>query len=353
MNIITVVYEQDLANLLYQSYSLNKNWLGERTWIIVIEDTYETKIFVESRIVPVMVGWDVVVLMSPPMKAPPQGWWRQQICKLWAASEICNSEYALMLDAKNFLINPIDEAFFFDNGKVKIQEWNAEHNGEQNRNDRNWKNFCNFFGKDSNTLTQGCITTPWVWKKELVKLTINEFANRGYVIFQNEFELPVWEFDAYWIISQTVIDWTKSEFGDAIWFPDDTAARTFRTNLPFWTCHRRAFSNTDLLDFNNKLLLEKDIITEDLIKEHTHIYNNSRPFVFRPVSNRTINEQINKLHEQALMYANDLSTTRFEYMDYTEKFAKLIVQECISNLELNGYDDAIAVIQQHFRITNE
>lgn len=353
MNIITVVYEQDLANLLYQAYSLSKNWLGEKTWIIVIEDKYETKIFVESRIVPVMVEWEVVVLMSPHMKAPSWGWQRQQICKLWAASEICKSEYALMLDAKNFLINPTDETFFFNNGKVKIQEWNTNQLGDQTCDTRNWKNFCNFFGKDSDKLTQGCVTTPWVWKKELVKLTIKEFANRGYVILQDELDLPVWEFDAYWIVSQTVTDWTNSEFGDAIWFATDTVDRPVRTDLPFWTCHRRAFSNVDLLDFNNKLLLEKDIITEELITEHADIRDNHNPFVFGPIHEHTMNEQLNKLHEQALSYANDASTARFKYMTYTDKFAKLIVQECISNLELNGYDDAITVIEQHFGIKSE
>jgi hypothetical protein len=31
-------------------------------------------------------------------------------------------------------------------------------------------------------------------------------------------------------------------------------------------------------------------------------------------------------------------------------FAELIVQECISNLHLNGYDDAMDQVKQHFRV---
>jgi len=31
-------------------------------------------------------------------------------------------------------------------------------------------------------------------------------------------------------------------------------------------------------------------------------------------------------------------------------FAELIVEECMSNLHLNGYDDAINQIKQHFRV---
>ena len=33
-----------------------------------------------------------------------------------------------------------------------------------------------------------------------------------------------------------------------------------------------------------------------------------------------------------------------------EKFAELIVQECMSNLYLNGYDDAMMQLKEHFGI---
>ena len=33
-----------------------------------------------------------------------------------------------------------------------------------------------------------------------------------------------------------------------------------------------------------------------------------------------------------------------------EKFAQLIVRECMSNLYLNGYDDAMIQIKEHFGI---
>ena len=34
----------------------------------------------------------------------------------------------------------------------------------------------------------------------------------------------------------------------------------------------------------------------------------------------------------------------------TAKFAELIVKECMSNLYLNGYDDAMMQIKQHFGV---
>jgi hypothetical protein len=33
-----------------------------------------------------------------------------------------------------------------------------------------------------------------------------------------------------------------------------------------------------------------------------------------------------------------------------EKFAQLIVRECMTNLYLNGYDDAVMQIKQHFGV---
>ena len=34
----------------------------------------------------------------------------------------------------------------------------------------------------------------------------------------------------------------------------------------------------------------------------------------------------------------------------TARFAELIVRECMSNLYLNGYDDAMVQIKQHFGV---
>ena len=36
--------------------------------------------------------------------------------------------------------------------------------------------------------------------------------------------------------------------------------------------------------------------------------------------------------------------------EFAERFAELIVRECMSNLHLNGYDDAIIHIREHFGV---
>ena len=68
-----------------------------------------------------------------------------------------------------------------------------------------------------------------------------------------------------------------------------------------------------------------------------------------------MNERIKLLAEQAGEYA----TTRHPVSNITlsvnsdlfeQKFAELIVRECMSNLYLNGYDDAVIQIQKHFGV---
>ena len=60
-----------------------------------------------------------------------------------------------------------------------------------------------------------------------------------------------------------------------------------------------------------------------------------------------MNKQIKLLAEQAGFYFD-------EYNEPTnrkaEKFAELIVQECMSTLYSNGYDDAMIQIKEHFGI---
>jgi hypothetical protein len=68
-----------------------------------------------------------------------------------------------------------------------------------------------------------------------------------------------------------------------------------------------------------------------------------------------MNERIRQLAEQAREFA----TTRHPVSNivlsvnsekFEEKFAELIVRECMSNLYLNGYDDAVIQIQKHFGV---
>ena len=63
-----------------------------------------------------------------------------------------------------------------------------------------------------------------------------------------------------------------------------------------------------------------------------------------------MNERIKLPAQQWLGYdpeKGDLHGYTFEQM---REFAELIVKECMTNLYLNGYDDAMIQIQKHFGV---
>ena len=59
-----------------------------------------------------------------------------------------------------------------------------------------------------------------------------------------------------------------------------------------------------------------------------------------------MNERLQQLKEQAEFVGD-----RYALPDeFAKQFANLIVQECISNLYLHGYDDAITQVKKHFGV---
>ena len=63
-----------------------------------------------------------------------------------------------------------------------------------------------------------------------------------------------------------------------------------------------------------------------------------------------MNERIRQLAEQAGFYYTDKTGFITPAGCDPKKFAELIVQECMSNLYLHGYDDARTQIKQHFGV---
>jgi hypothetical protein len=69
-----------------------------------------------------------------------------------------------------------------------------------------------------------------------------------------------------------------------------------------------------------------------------------------------MNERIRQLAQEAGMYVDVKGEPWPKWMGAEEcevayqKFAELIVAECMSNLHLHGYDDAMNQIKQHFEV---
>jgi ABC-type Fe3+-hydroxamate transport system substrate-binding protein len=70
-----------------------------------------------------------------------------------------------------------------------------------------------------------------------------------------------------------------------------------------------------------------------------------------------MNDRINILAEQAGFYVSESrleilapDSTTDNVTEALREFAELIVRECMANLYLNGYDDAMIQIQKHFGV---
>jgi hypothetical protein len=58
-----------------------------------------------------------------------------------------------------------------------------------------------------------------------------------------------------------------------------------------------------------------------------------------------MNDRIKELMQEA---GTDTSG-KWMGVEHASKFAELIIQECMSNLHLNGYDDAMVLIENQFK----
>ena len=66
-----------------------------------------------------------------------------------------------------------------------------------------------------------------------------------------------------------------------------------------------------------------------------------------------MNDRIAELKSQCIVREQRGTNAFDSYMVNrfdTEKFAELIVEECIANLHLHGYDDALNQLRQHFGV---
>ena len=59
---------------------------------------------------------------------------------------------------------------------------------------------------------------------------------------------------------------------------------------------------------------------------------------------------LEKFAAQSLVYVDTGLSDGKELIFSKEKFAELIVKECMSNLYLHGYDDARTQIKEHFGV---
>jgi hypothetical protein len=63
-----------------------------------------------------------------------------------------------------------------------------------------------------------------------------------------------------------------------------------------------------------------------------------------------MNPQVKEFAAEARFITVDGITRYALDNEFEQRFAELIVRECMTNLYLNGYDDAVIQIQKHFGV---
>jgi hypothetical protein len=219
IELITVVYAGDLANLYFHALSLKKYWVDHNPekykWTIVVEDCVtqgrqqppadptSTHRWCVENIVPLMWGWNVEVVDAPTIAAT-DGWHRQQVAKLWAAAR-SDKTWSLLFDCKNFLIRPTRFEDYFSNGKVLVHLFNDRPSPNPPSDDQ--KMACSILGLNVNSLTEAFNITPFIWKNQLVRELIDTLKINGYDIYQ--VRMIISEAVLYWCYAQDKVKWTR------------------------------------------------------------------------------------------------------------------------------------------------
>lgn len=271
--IIIVTYSSDICLLYYNLLSLRKNWHGDKNLTIVIEDNkIGTKRWCQIESAKILQGWNINILM-PPKIAARDGWHRQQVLKLWAAS-ISKYEYVVILDCKNILVNSYS---FNENFEDKVQLINLYREEHVNEYDKGvWKLACSIFEKNYDEISKCFSVTPFIWKTDILKSMIK--------FLKKERQLDIYKYDAfdwyesslYWAYAQDKIKYKRSErdlvvgqnggIGEEFTLSNSNFKlelyRNENEHVPIFNFHRFHIIKEN---FNtlNEYLISKDIITSN------------------------------------------------------------------------------------------
>lgn len=266
--IITVVYRGDLAPLYYHALSLAKFWTSDKIWTIVVEDKADTQYvlnWVEKHIVPIMTNWTVSVKPGQPIIAH-DGWHRQQVFKLLAASE-STADYSVVLDCKNFLIRNLSIDDFFQDGKLKVNLFNRS---SPDQIDSTHIEACRILGVES--ATEIFPITPFVWRNSLVRKLLAKLNSVNYDITTQPI-IKASEAALYWVFAQSTEptveiknNWSFGQYGGLLMserlLKDELIEQFNRAdneNAYFITMHR--FHTTqEYADLLGEYLRKKDLV---------------------------------------------------------------------------------------------
>ena len=258
---ITLVYVchiDDLSILYLSLRCLDKNWRGHKKLLIINEDG--------NTLLPGVVQdslgaeWDVEIADAPEMSTNEVGWYRQQICKLYAGN-IVTTDWQIILDCKNLMIKETYPSDFITATNIllvgsmepDITEWDIKILNESRK-------IVN--GIDIGIYPR-CLT-PWVFNTALTRSLWNKLRPDKVTNWVGS------EFYIYWYYSNCKFKYnvqfpiTGTCGGLILSISHDVPER-----IMFWNLHRFGTAAPEILSASLTYLLIKHIIAAD---EVTHFY---------------------------------------------------------------------------------
>jgi hypothetical protein len=210
-----------------------------------------------------MQGWQITV--SRPDLGPDHynsgsdGWWRQQSLKFWAV-ENTPCQVAIILDAKNILMRPLDNSYFWHYGSAAVFE---NHSFGRGIMDEFWQKAGDLLQIDPIPIRVQD-TTPWVWPREQVLYALHRVQDLGVSHNRPQWQriLGLLEFQTVWLLRHDRYRWHVwhpcSEFVYRNHPGETDQERTLRltdtqdkfndahTLTAFWTQHRRDLGHVEM-----------------------------------------------------------------------------------------------------------
>ena len=262
MRILTVVFYDDLHQLRMQALTLEKNWKGKKAWTIVIENRdplvqEEQFQWIQQNVVPVLLNWDLDIVRGNSGYDGP-GWIRQQIFKLYYSSLI-QDDWVVVLDAKNFLINPADESTFVNNDGVFKFVTGVEDQFHKDLVEESKM----VLGVTEDVPFPSAMT-PWVWNTHDLR-SLFQHINFSKDIWPFE---KVTEFGLYWVWAYNKHSWVDNRtIISGFWGNESDEERVkyqskiANDNYIFWVHHR--YAHRELLRTLTAKVLERAGISRE------------------------------------------------------------------------------------------
>jgi hypothetical protein len=150
--LVTVVYSKEKEIMELQAYSVNQYVTEPCIHWVIVEDYDLYPIDWHGMLSPHYTKHELRLITDTSnidSWASPDGWIRQQYLKLDIANQI-NSEYYLILDAKNFFVGPVD-----------LKEWPiSEGSPAILELDENWSSFIEYLVTVNDWKCNGCLWGP-------------------------------------------------------------------------------------------------------------------------------------------------------------------------------------------------